>query len=151
MAELAPDSLPRLCPSAPATSDRGEIFGVIIGPPAEARVAYLTDAVPATPEALQLAQPLEPTTVFRIAAPCATSKCQHFDGTNCRLAQRVVSLLPAVVDRLPACQVRAQCRWFWQEGRSACLRCPQVVTTVYQPTAAMVEAATPAGSPGAGE
>jgi hypothetical protein len=33
-----------------------------------------------------------------------------------------------VVDGLPACTIRRECRWFRQEGRAACQRCPQIVT-----------------------
>ncbi len=52
----------------------------------------------------------------------------HFDGTRCQLAVRIAKLLPEVVDSLPACNIRSDCRWFRQEGRAACLRCPQIVT-----------------------
>jgi hypothetical protein len=37
-----------------------------------------------------------------------------------------------VVDQLPACNIRAECRWFRQEGRAACLRCPQIMTGVHE-------------------
>jgi hypothetical protein len=33
-----------------------------------------------------------------------------------------------VVDALPRCLIRPACRWFQQEGKEACVRCPQVVT-----------------------
>jgi len=41
-------------------------------------------------------------------------------------------MLPEVVDSLPVCTIRPQCRWFRQEGRAACLRCPQIVTGSYE-------------------
>jgi hypothetical protein len=63
----------------------------------------------------------------------------HFDGHDCRLATRLVQLLPAVVDRLPPCHVRPDCRWWQQEGKAACLRCPQVVTDWAQPPEQLVE------------
>jgi hypothetical protein len=52
----------------------------------------------------------------------------HFDRDNCRLAQKIVEKLDAVSDMLPACQIRQNCRWWQQEGKAACQRCPQVVT-----------------------
>jgi len=37
-------------------------------------------------------------------------------------------------DGLPACLIRATCRWYQQEGKAACHRCPQVVTYIAEPT-----------------
>lgn len=70
------------------------------------------------------------TRVFRIAATCEERRCSHFDGTDCGLAKRIVSGLAPVTQALPPCRIRSGCRWFGQEGRDACLRCPQVVTDV---------------------
>jgi hypothetical protein len=39
-----------------------------------------------------------------------------------------------VVDALPACAIRPACRWWQQEGKAACQRCPQVVTQAYAPS-----------------
>jgi hypothetical protein len=47
---------------------------------------------------------------------------------------RIVNILPAVVDALPVCLIRSTCRWYEQEGHSACVRCPQVVTELADPT-----------------
>jgi hypothetical protein len=78
-----------------------------------------------------MAAPLKPTEVFRLAATCAEHKCPHFDGADCRLATRVAKMLPPVVDSLPPCVIRKECRWFSQEGAAACMRCPQVTTLSY--------------------
>jgi len=94
-------------------------------------VAYLNARLPATPEVLATAAPLKPTEIFRLAATCAEHKCPHFDGADCRLATRVASLLAPVVDRLPPCVIRRECRWYSQEGSAACMRCPQVTTVTY--------------------
>jgi hypothetical protein len=74
---------------------------------------------------------LKATEVFRLAATCAEQKCPHFDGTDCRLATRVVRILPAVVDTLPPCIIRKECRWYSQEGAAACKRCPEITTVTY--------------------
>jgi hypothetical protein len=106
-----------------------KIFGVQTGKQQEGlRVGYLNEPIPATKELLDAASPAEPTEVFRIAAPCMGSGCRHFDGANCRLATRVATLLDPVVSGLPPCAIRPTCRWFRQEGKAACLRCPQIVT-----------------------
>ena len=56
-------------------------------------------------------------------------------------ASGIVDLLPAVTEALPACRIRPECRWYRQEGRPACMRCPQVVTQTYQPTELYARAA----------
>jgi hypothetical protein len=108
------------------------------------RVAWLEEPVPVTGELLALAGPAQPTQVLRIAAACQEGACLHFDGSDCRLAKRLVQLLPAVADSLPPCRIRAECRWFLQEGRAACYRCPQIVTYLMSPSEELRSAALPA-------
>lgn len=117
-----------LCPSAQPEVPGSVILGVIQGTPNEPRLVHLTKPQPPTPEVLGLAAPVKPTEVFRFAAPCAEFECRHFDGHNCQLVGRVVELLPPVDDRLPLCQIRQSCRWWHQEGKAACMRCPMIVT-----------------------
>jgi hypothetical protein len=94
-------------------------------------VIYLNRRVAATPEVLAMAAPLKPTEVFRLSATCAEHGCPHFDGADCRLATRVVQILPAAVDALPPCLIRRDCRWYSQEGQAACKRCPEITTVTY--------------------
>ena len=116
------------CPSAQATEDGARVFGVMTGTPETYRVGYLTETLPISEKLLALAGEAKPTQLFRIAAPCANDGCKHFKGSSCTLAQRIVQGVPAVVNALPACQIRSTCRWFRQEGKEACFRCPQVMT-----------------------
>ena len=116
------------CPSAQPTTDGARIFGVMTGTPETHRVGYLTEALPVSEELLALSGPAKPTQLFRIAAPCAGGGCKHFRNNACSLAQRIVEGVSPVVNALPACQIRSTCRWFRQEGREACFRCPQVMT-----------------------
>lgn len=132
-----------LCPSARPESEDGIVFGVIGGTVTEPRVTYLKKTLPITEELIAKATPVTPAEIFRTAAPCAAKSCQHFDGKDCRLAMRVVEKLPAVAEELPPCSIRRDCRWWKQEGKAACLRCPQVITDNYQPSQLMREAATP--------
>jgi hypothetical protein len=92
---------------------------------------YLNEQLPESEEVLALAKPLKPTEVFRLAATCAEHRCPHFDGADCRLATRVVQILPAVVATLPPCIIRKECRWYSQEGAAACHRCPGITTVSY--------------------
>jgi hypothetical protein len=40
-------------------------------------------------------------------------------------------MMPAVVDALPPCLIRKECRWYSQEGGAACRRCPEITTVSY--------------------
>ena len=132
-----------MCPSAQPEIPGSVAFGVIKGSAENPRVAWIERPVPVTSELLALTSPVAPTQVLRIAAPCQEQACCHFDGTDCRLATRLVQLIPAVVESLPPCRIRPDCRWFLQEGSAACRVCPQVVTYCVDPSAEMSRAATP--------
>jgi hypothetical protein len=137
-----------LCPSAQPEMARAQIIGVVERTGEEARVAYLNERLPLSGEMLAMAGTVKATTVFRIGAHCEEQACSHFDGTRCQLATRIVQILPAVSEALPACVIRSECRWYAQEGRAACLRCPQVVTEICHAGEAMRRAAQPAVSGG---
>lgn len=132
-----------LCPSAPPELDGAVAIGVMGGTAREPRMTPLEEPLPVTDELLRLAEPVEPTEVFRFAAPCACGGCLHFRERRCRLIERIVGELPPVTDELPECAIRPDCRWWRQEGRAACLRCPRVVTRDHAPSRPMVRAALP--------
>ena len=134
---------PPFCPSAQPHMEGSTVLGVVGGTPEQPRLAYLAEPRPVTEELLALSVPVLPTAIFRFGAPCAGHACRHFDGADCRLATRIVQLLPPVVDGLPACHLRPDCRWWQQEGKAACLRCPQVVTEVRNPSELYRQAADP--------
>ena len=121
----------KLCPSAQPGMDQCKVLGVVQREGARPMLEYLKEPFPATPEILAMAAPLKPTEVFRLSATCEEHKCPHFDGTDCRLATRVVRILPEVVDILPPCIIRKECRWYFQEGAAACKRCPEITTVSY--------------------
>ena len=124
-----------LCPSITSIGADAQVFGVVIeSAPGALQVGYLTEALPAIPELLATAAPAKPTEIFRAAAPCAERACKHFDGANCQLVARITAMLDPVVSTLPRCAIRPICRWFRQEGRAACLRCPQVTTEQRNPS-----------------
>jgi hypothetical protein len=121
----------KLCPSAQPGMDNCHVLGVVQHDGPKPMVLYLNKPLPATPDVLAMAAPLKPTEVFRLSGTCAEHACPHFDGADCQLATRVARMLPAVVDALPPCIIRKDCRWFSQEGGAACLRCPEVTTVTY--------------------
>ncbi|HKV93881.1 MAG TPA: nitrogen fixation protein [Candidatus Angelobacter sp.] len=126
------------CPSAQPNMREARLLGIV----RNGETSYLAEAVPLTGELLAMTQPVSPSRVLRIAARCEENACVHFDGVNCRLVTRIVQQLPAVTDTLPGCLIRADCRWYRQEGRAACLRCPQVVTEFTEENEAFRKAAT---------
>jgi len=111
--------------------DNCRVLGVVQQQGPTPTTLYLNQLLMASADVLALATPLKPTEVFRLAATCAEEKCPHFDGADCRLATRVVQILPAVVDALPPCTIRKDCRWYFQEGGAACRRCPEITTISY--------------------
>jgi hypothetical protein len=141
-----------MCPSAQHQLDGTQVFAVIGGTADHPEVTYLEEALPVTPEVVAMAAPVNPAEVFRITAPCAMgSDCWHFDEDRrkCRLAIRTVRLAPIVVSKPPRCAIRSSCMWWHQEGVSACLRCPQVVTNDAAPSALAIETADPLNLAGA--
>lgn len=120
-----------LCPSSRPQVKDSKVFGLVNGTVEKPRVTYLKSSQPVTNELIALAQPVTATEVFRIAAPCAANGCRHFDGANCNIATKLVSEFSVVEKDLPSCSIRQDCRWYQQEGQSACLRCSQVITDNY--------------------
>jgi hypothetical protein len=119
------------CPSAQPTEPDAVVFGVVTVSGESPRIGYLTETQPVTETLLALVGQARPGQVFRIAAPCMESRCKHFDGSECGLIKRINTFMDPVVSGLPSCQIRPTCRWFRQEGRKACIRCPQILTEVY--------------------
>lgn len=138
-----PPSRPLSCPSARPDSDGAVIFGVVGGTAEQPRVGYLERQVRPSGDLLALAGTADPGTVFRFGGRCAEGACSHFADSRCSLGERLVQLLPVVVDRLPPCSLRPTCRWFGEQGAAACRRCPQVISHNSAPSAGMVLAAEP--------
>ncbi|NEP80393.1 MAG: nitrogen fixation protein [Okeania sp. SIO3C4] len=132
-----------LCPSARPDMPDSKVFGVIGGTVDEPRLAYLKEPLPVTDEVMALSDSVTPAEVFRTAAPCIEKNCQHFDGANCRLAMQVVENLTTAVEQLPPCSIRSNCRWWQQEGKAACMRCPQVITDNYSSSELIRQVAKP--------
>jgi hypothetical protein len=108
-----------------------------------ASVAYLSQTMPVPEDVAALTAPVPPNAVLRTAAPCAGSGCRHFSGHNCTLIERIAAALDPVVDRPPACAIRGTCRWWAEQGRAACVRCPQIVTDRDAPSEAYALAMMP--------
>jgi hypothetical protein len=130
-----------LCPSAQPEWEGSKAIGIVLGTADKPSVDFFPTTRPVTEDLLQLANPVNPTEVFRFAAPCMCSGCLHFKGDKCTLIQRIIGTLNEVGGALPICSIRNNCRWWQQEGSSACFRCPQVITENHNPSNLMVKAA----------
>ncbi|WP_426367972.1 hypothetical protein [Streptomyces sp. E-08] len=74
----------------------------------------------------------DPESRFRFADTCRQDCCEHWSGQDCSLVGRLISsgtdtALEVSERGLPRCAIRADCRWFFQEGSAACAVCPIVV------------------------
>jgi hypothetical protein len=116
-----------LCPSAQPDMPEAQLVGVIDRSQGQPRVGYINGRVEFSAVLDELGS-VPPLRVLRIAARCQESRCHHFDGAACTLAQRIVEALPEVSAALPPCAIRRTCRWHAEQGKRACLRCPQVIT-----------------------
>jgi hypothetical protein len=118
------------CPSAQPQLSGSMLLALVEKSSDGARVSYLERPVKVTDGTVLAftAGPTHATSLFRFAAPCATSGCRNWEGSSCRVAQRMVQILPATANELPNCKLRPRCRWYDQEGAAACQRCPQAIT-----------------------
>jgi hypothetical protein len=121
---------PLMCPSAGPEMEGSVIFGIVGGTPEQPKMTHLRETKQIPAALLEMDSPIKPTEVFRIAATCESS-CLHFDGSKCRLSQRIVDGLPQVAESLPACPIRSRCRWWHQNGKEACFRCTQIIRDNY--------------------
>lgn len=138
---------PLMCPSAQPDMEDSLVLGVLEDTPDGRRLAWIEAPQPVTPQLLSLTRDVDPRNIFRFAARCEESRCVHFDGQDCQLATRIVQILPRAVDVLPPCSIRPECRWYQQEGKAACLRCPEVITHVENASAEVISVATPPQQP----
>jgi hypothetical protein len=133
-----------LCPSSAAEMEDSVIFGIVLGTPEEPHVLHLNQVKPIPQELLDLDAPVKPAEIFRIAGACSESDCKHYDGSKCRLVERIVDGLPTVTEQIPACAIRSSCRWWHQSGKEACLRCQQIVRENCIVTPELYQATDPA-------
>lgn len=124
-----PKSSALFCPSAQPGLNGSLILGIIDRSSDSPRVSYLDRPARVTSGTLLAftGSDARPTAIFRFAAPCKQAGCHNWNGSICKVAEQLVQILPTA-RQLPDCKLRPVCRWFDQEGASACVRCPQVLT-----------------------
>lgn len=120
------------CPSA--TCKPGATLLGVIGE--NGQVGYLTPAITVDEEFVEKAKRgRSPRKRFRFAGPCVEESCAQWTGSRCGVIDMVLDAVetldqapPREDGELPRCAIRSSCRWFAQEGTTACAACPFVIT-----------------------
>lgn len=116
----------KLCPSAPCGPD-----AMLIGRLAEDGVVHLTDRpLQMTPDLVgAIGGPEAANKSLRFASPCRGAACGHWDG-KCGvpgMARHLAKPQPKAAVALPDCPIRLRCRWYAQDGSTACQLCINIV------------------------
>lgn len=117
-----------LCPSA--RCDAGALlFGVV---QANGAVSLLAEPLEVDQDFVAAArQGRAPEARFRFAAPCQCNACPNWQAQRCTVIDDVLLELgdQALAEQaLPRCTLRPHCRWYEQQGASACAACSLVIT-----------------------
>ena len=111
-------------PSA-RNADGAELIGVVGD--GDARVRWLPEPEPLDAAGREWLAAEGGEARFRFAAPCVTARCARWDG-RCQVGARLAVLADDAPAELPACGIRARCRWWAEQGATACRLCPLVRT-----------------------
>lgn len=114
-----------LCPSAPLYAG-SRLLGIVNG---EGEVDILETPLTLDDGFIEAAsQGRPPEQRFRFVNKCVKSGCKQWDGQACGVIKNVLEKVEEQYwkSELPGCNVRSSCRWFAQEGKSACQVCPLV-------------------------
>jgi hypothetical protein len=128
-----------LCPSGPATGAHATLLGVF---GRDGRLVY-TPGTPGVSPTLLSALTGDGESAearARFAGRCASSACAYWAEGSCHAIDLAHEALDGQLpDRaeggLPECGIRPACRWWQQEGPSACGLCPYVATAPLATTA----------------
>lgn len=113
------------CPSA-TLSEGAVLLGIVNE---NGSVGFISNHTPVTGELFdELAGIPEPEKQFRFSSACVESGCHQWQEGKCSVIRRIISANDEQVPQLPDCSIRKSCRWFYQEGPSACSFCPYIVT-----------------------
>ena len=122
---------PALCPSAPYY-EGSQLLGVVNE---RGGVTLLSEPMPLTPAFAKAAATVGPPEErFRFVNRCLQKGCQQWTDGACGVIKSVLDRLPTPesIASLPSCSIRAKCRWFGQEGPTACQACPEVTYFRYE-------------------
>ncbi len=113
------------CPSA-TNSSGASLFGVVN---VHGVVSFLPEKVELTEELIELGnQSGSAESKFRYTSKCVESGCNQWTGSACGVIHQLKDLdLSEMEQKVQRCPIKQECRWFFQEGISACKICPLFV------------------------
>jgi hypothetical protein len=101
----------------------------------DGNVAWAPPGVVVDKEFVRVAsQGRDPLRRFRFSNACVERGCGQWKGDHCGVVEAVIThsdLEGADAEPLPACAIRAECRWYRERGAAACAVCAEVVTNQY--------------------
>lgn len=106
-----------ICPSAPAIA-ANNVVGIFDG---RGVVRYFPVPVPVVFDFDTISA-----SALRLSGKCVASRCRQWTGEQCGLPARIVSEIPQEFGVPRTCNIRGECRWYLQNGRDICIRCPSV-------------------------
>jgi hypothetical protein len=125
------EQAPAACPSARA--EPGATLLGVIG--VDGKVAYLKTALSIDQDFIdEASKDGAPEERFRFAGTCVEGKCMQWNGakSRCGVLDGVIPFLGRGDAEAPLqpCVIRGACRWYRQDGPSACRICPGVITEI---------------------
>lgn len=69
---------------------------------------------------------------FRFTNQCMKNDCKQWSNRGCGVAIRISHFFKSenLLDPIPECSLRSECRWHKQEGENICRLCPRVITNI---------------------
>jgi hypothetical protein len=115
------------CPSSVATPG-----AVLLGSVnADGTVGFIETPITIDEAFMEMGKDLELERSFRFSGKCVQSGCRQWKDGNCTVIKRIITAEPdwhLQHPQLPACSIRATCRWYAQEGAKACSYCAYITT-----------------------
>jgi hypothetical protein len=123
-----PAGKPMACPSGPC--QEGALLIGVMGP--DGRLAYLQPPTHVDAEFVAGVRAAgHPQRTYRFSTPCVEGACPQWAGDSCGLghlvAEQADELDAPASGKLPACAIRSGCRWYAEQGATACAVCPLIV------------------------
>lgn len=113
-----------MCPSYVAKAG-AQLFGVISK---EGKVNFISP-ISLTEEYLSRSDKSTLEQRFRFTGKCIEKGCAQWNSAQekCTLSQKVSETVQQSVTALFFCPIRSSCRWFLQDGETACLSCNDIL------------------------
>ena len=116
-----------LCPSS-SCDDGSYLLGIV---KEDRKVLIANDLIKIDSKFVQIAKlGRKPEKRFRFANNCITTNCKQWQQGRCSVIDIALDALSPkeILEELPKCPIRTDCRWYKQCGGRACIICPEIIT-----------------------